>query len=556
MVGILLSIIAALSVVMLMGLSGWFITTAGVIATLSPAGLVGFNFLQPAAQIRALAIVRTLCRYGERLVNHDVSLRVLTDLRSWFFNKLIPIVPAGLGKFRSGDVLLRITQDIDRLDAVYLQGFVPSMVALVLVGTTLYFIYGFAPEISVVVLVLSVVPGLLLPYLAYRQTLSSAFDLSQSAANLKSSVIDAAQGVGELTVYAADQRCRSQIDAVSRRCIKLQSQHDRFAAFCTTIAELTRHLALLSALLIGGLMVESEFLSGPHWVMLLLGVLTLFDFVIPLSGAYRSMAQSEASVARIQSLEQISDWFEKEKTDYEKLGPDKFDIDFENISFNYPASDSPILRQINLVVPEGRRIAIVGENGAGKTTLLNLLTGFYAPLSGFIRFGGRDIAGLDPDKLLRDIGVLTQESRLLEATLKDNLLIGDPLASEPGLNKVLVEVGLSHFVHDLSDGLETWVGEEGQLVSGGESRRICLARVMLKNAPILILDEPANGLDFDSEQRLWLCLDSFMVGKTVILVTHRTTGIALMDDVYVLSEGRIARRMSPADYIAIRSYSG
>ena len=554
--GISLSVLTALSAILLMGLSGWFITSAGVVAMASPVISAGFNFLQPAVQIRALAMVRTLSRYAERLINHDVSFRLLTDLRCWFFKKMIPIVPASFGRYRSGDILTRITRDIDALDAIYLQVLVPSVVAMIMVCATTYFIFGFAPLISYTTLGLLLVPGLALPYFAYRRSVSSMGKLAVLNADLKSTLIDSIHGLSELMVYGADQRRLKAFELISKDTINVNLYVDRLKVFCSTFTGLVRNMALLLALVIGVHMVESELLSGPYFVMLLLCVLTVFDFVAPLSSAYQSLARTKASAARIQSIAEWSNGIENLPRSYAIDLPKQLDISFENLEFSYAGFELPVLSQFTINIPQGRRIAVVGESGTGKTTLLNLLMKFYPPDSGTIRLGGSNIADLDQDHLIESIGLMAQESRLLEATIRENLLIGDPNARTVQLNAVLEQVGLSEFIHGLPNGLETWIGEDGGTVSGGESRRLCLARVILKNAPILLLDEPTDGLDRETEKLVWFALEKFMTGKTVILVTHRTTGIAFMDDVYVLRNSHIARQMSPDEYIAIRKYSG
>ncbi len=554
--GIALSVLTALSAIVLMGLSGWFITAAAVAAMTPPAIAVGFNFIQPAAQIRALAIIRTLARYAERLINHDVSLRLLKDLRCWFFKKMIPVVPASFGRYRSGDILTRMTRDIDALDAIYLQVLVPSVVAAIMVCATLYYIFDFAPLISNTTLGLLLVPGLLLPYFAYKRTVSSACKLARLNADLKSLVIDNAHGLSELTVYGADQRFLNAIESISQESIDSHLYMDRLKLLCSTVTGLIRNLALLLTLVIGVHMVEIQSLSGPYFVTLLLCVLTMFDFVAPLASAYQSLARTKAAAARIHAIAEWSNEIENWPRPYAIDLPRHLDINIENLKFSYSGFELPVLEQFTFNIPQGSRIAVVGESGTGKTTLLNLLMKFYIPDSGVIRLGGIDITAMDQEKLIDSFGLMAQDSRLLESTIRENLLIGDPNANTVELNKVLEQVELTDFVRELPKGLETWVGEDGGMVSGGESRRLCLARVILKNAPILLLDEPTDGLDRETEKRVWSSLEKFMIGKTVILVTHRTTGITLMDNVYKLRNSCIEHQMRPDEYIALRKYSG
>ena len=552
-VGVCLAILASLSAITLMGLSGWFITASALAGSAVPAMAVGFNFLQPAAQIRALAITRTVARYAERVINHDVTLRLLADLRSRFFKQVIPIAPACFGDYRSADLLTRITRDIDALDALYLEVFVPSAVAAVSVLATGIFLWTYAPMIAYTTLSLLVIPGLILPWIAYRKTLKNAQILAQRMAHLKSLLIDNARGLAELKVYQADERYHQFIATVSGACIAVEQRMNRFAAICSMLSGLIRNLGLLAALAMGVWMLNLSVLEGPHLAMLLFCVLLVFESVAPMASAYQSLAKANASAQRIRG---VLDSSQRVATAYQaspESVSDGYGIQIEDVSFCYPGSTKSVLTGVNLNVPEGRRVAIIGESGAGKSSLLNLLLKFYTPTKGVIKIGGANIAGIVENQIIAKIGLMTQDSQLFDATIRENLMIGDPQATQEQLDSVIRMVQLSEFIQSLAAGLDTWVGEEGDRVSGGEARRVALARVFLKNAPILLLDEPTEGLDVETERLVWSALDTHMVEKTVVLVTHRDSGIALMDEVFTLNEGRITHKSSETDYLALQN---
>jgi len=196
-----------------------------------------------------------------------------------------------------------------------------------------------------------------------------------------------------------------------------------------------------------------------------------------------------------------------------------------------------VLKNISLTIPQGGKIAIVGPSGSGKTTLLHLLMRYYDPEQGSVLLAGQNIGQFDADELMRCFGVLSQRSQLFAATIKENLLIAKPDASVTELNAAIKAAGLENFIAYLPEGLDTWVGESGVKVSGGEARRIALARLYLKNAPILMLDEPTEGLDSDTERDVFTALADFAGDKTVIMVTHREAGLGLVDSVYKMEQG-------------------
>jgi len=550
-VGVCLAIVAALSAITLMGLSGWFITASALAGSAVPAMALEFNFLQPAAQIRALAITRTVARYAERVINHDVTLGLLADLRSWFFKQVIPIASACFGDHRSADLLTRITRDIDALDALYLEVLVPSAVAALSVLATGIFLWVYAPIIAYTTLMFLVVPGVVLPWIAYKKTLKKAQNLSKRMAHLKSLLIDNARGMAELKVYQADQHYRQSIAAVSGACIVIEQRMNRFAAICSMLSALIRNLGLLTALAMGIWMLNLRALEGPYFAMLLFCVLLVFDFVAPLASAYQSLAKANASGQRIRAIIDSSQYLAMPPQSGRKSMPGGSSIQIKDLLFCYPGSTKPVLTGVNLNLPEGRRIAIVGESGAGKSSLLNLLLKFYAPTKGEIKIGGANIAEVMDDQNTAKFGLMTQDSQLFDATIRENLLIGNPQATQEQLDSVIRSVQLNDFIQSLAAGLDTWVGEDGDRVSGGEARRIALARVFLKNAPILLLDEPTEGLDFETERLVWSALDAYIVKKTVVLVTHRNTGIAMMDEVFTLTDGRITHQTSASGYLAV-----
>jgi ATP-binding cassette subfamily C protein CydC len=219
--------------------------------------------------------------------------------------------------------------------------------------------------------------------------------------------------------------------------------------------------------------------------------------------------------------------------------PDRYDLQLNDVSFRYSDQQGRVLNNISLTIPQGSKIAIIGPSGSGKTTLLQLLMRYYDPEQGSVVLAGQNIRQFDADELIRCFGVLSQRSQLFASTIKENLLIAKPNATTTELNAAIKAAGLESFISYLPEGLDTWVGESGVKVSGGEARRIALARLYLKNAPVLILDEPTEGLDSNTERDVFTALANFARDKTVVMVTHRRAGLGLVNVVYAMEQGSL-----------------
>jgi ATP-binding cassette subfamily C protein CydC len=267
--------------------------------------------------------------------------------------------------------------------------------------------------------------------------------------------------------------------------------------------------------------------------------LAAFELVTPLPQAMQMLAKTQKAARRIRQVSEMSPTVSRP---IKALAlPERYDVELQEVSFSYPDQQNPALKNISLAIPQGSKIAIVGASGSGKTTLLHLLMRYYDPDQGSVLLAGQNIKQLDADQLMTCFGVLSQRSQLFAASIKENLLIAKPNASATELAAVIQAAGLEKFIGYLPEGLDTWVGEGGVKVSGGEARRIALARLYLKNAPLLILDEPTEGLDSDTEADIFTALAIFAKDKTVVMVTHREAGLGLVDAIYGMESGRLSQ---------------
>jgi ATP-binding cassette subfamily C protein CydC len=267
--------------------------------------------------------------------------------------------------------------------------------------------------------------------------------------------------------------------------------------------------------------------------------LAAFELVTPLPQAMQMLGKTQKAARRIRQVAEMPSTITPPAKPLAL--PERYDLQLNDVSFRYPDQQGRVLNNISLTIPQGAKVAIVGPSGSGKTTLLQLLMRYYDPEQGSVLLAGQAISQFDADELMTCFGVLSQRSQLFAATIKQNLLIAKPSASVAELHAAIKAAGLENFIGHLPEGLETWVGESGVNVSGGEARRIALARLYLKNAPVLILDEPTEGLDSETERDVFTALADFARDKTVIMVTHRQAGLGLADVVYGMEQGVLCK---------------
>ncbi len=526
--GILLAMLTASAGIILLTVSGWFI---------SSAALVSFNYLLPAAQIRGLALTRTLGRYAERLISHEATFRVLARIRIWFFAQMIPLASGRLALLRSGDVLARMTSDIDALDGVYLRLLSPMSVAVVGLSAILSYVYQFSPWISVNCALLLFVASIIIPLLFNQLGADGAKAVTSLTANFKTQQIEILQGLRDLLIFAAYARFQQKLTTVSHRLIDTQRANNRLTAWSSALTLLISQLSLLLTLLLAAIALQDGLLKPTDCAVLVFCMLAGFELVTPLAPAMQMLGKLQQAAQHIRTTASLSPTI-IEPT-HAALIPQQYDLQLENISFHYPDQEKNVIHNLSLTIPHGSKIGIIGDSGAGKTSLLQLLLRFFDPQQGRILLGGEAYKNLRSDDVLTCFALLSQRSQLFATTIRGNLLLGNANATEAQLNAAITAAGLSALIDRLPDGLDTWVGEQGLKVSGGEARRIALARVYLKNAPILLLDEPTEGLDSKTEAEVLEALAVIAEHKTLIMVTHRSAGLKLVDHVYHFAQGRL-----------------
>jgi len=521
--GILLAIAVIIANALLMAISGWFI------ASMAVAGITGasFNYLIPSASIRALAILRTVGRYGERLVTHEAGFRVLALLRVWFFRRLEPLSPAGLESYTAGDVAGRLRSDIDALESLYLRIVLPLATGIITIFLAAFFVACWSLAAATALLLALLGAGLLLPLVAQRLSAEPGRKSVEMAGKLRSMVTEGLQGGEELLLLGAVELQATRVEKLSTQLIVEQEKLAKINGITLAGGVLCAGLGLTGVLVGAGSAVGSGTLAGPILVMLLLFAAAAFEATAAMPTALQLLPGCRESIRRIREL---SDAPLPVPEPAEPLAlPSNYGIEFKDVSFAYDPA-CPVLQNFSFHIGNGERLALAGPSGCGKSSIAELLLRFR-PYQGEITIGGAEVKSLASDDLRSLIAAVPQRPHLFNSTLRANLLLANPDATETQLQQALDDSCLTAWVAALPEGLETRVGEGGSAVSGGEARRIALARALLKEAPILILDEPTEGLDLATEEEVIARLAARLQGKTMLIISHRPACLKLAERV-------------------------
>jgi len=542
--GIVLAIVTLLASIGLLTLSGWFLSASAVAGV---AGLYSFNYMLPAAGVRGTAIARTAGRYFERLVSHDATFRVLQHLRIFTFSKLLPLSPAGLARFRQGELLNRVVADVDTLDHLYLRVISPLVGAFVVIVTVTLGLCVLDVPIALTLGGIMLLTLLLLPPLFYRAGKSTGENLTRLRGDYRQQLTSWLQGQAELTIFGASRRYRAQMESTELSWHEAQRRQSELTALSQAVMMLIGGVAVIAMLWMASGGVGGNTQPGALIALFVFCALAAFEALAPVTGAFQHLGQVIASAVRITQITEQKP--EVAFTDAQHdVAPQSVALQLKDVTFAYDGQAQNALDAISLTIPAGKHVAVLGRTGCGKSTLLQLLTRAWDPSRGEIRFNDTPLTEFSEPALRKAVSVVPQRVHLFSATLRDNLLLASPQASDRDLSAVLEQVGLQKLLED--DGLNSWLGEGGRQLSGGELRRLAVARALLHDAPLMLLDEPTEGLDATTESQILDLLAQVMKNKTVLMVTHRLRGLANFDQIIVMDNGQIIEQGSHAELLA------
>ncbi len=539
---VLLGFLTIASSIGLLATSAWIIASAALqpsIAVLQVA-VVGVRFF---------GIARGVFRYLERLASHQVTFRVLAAIRVWFYAAIEPLAPAVLGRYSSGDLLARVLSDVGVLENFYVRAVSPPLVAVLIALLTAGLLASFNPALVLPVLALQAVAGIGLPVLTLWLGRGPSHDLTEGRGKLNQSLVDLVQGLADLLAFRAAGR---HAEGVARQGAALGAAGRNMAVLSTGAGAgttIVSWLAVAAVLIVATPLVRAGQLDGVSLAVLALLTVASFEAVAPLPVAAQYFFTSTAAARRLfhvagkrpdrAAVAAVLDFPPPAPVPASQAALAAPAVAFRDVSLRYAPSEPLALDGVTLTVPAGGLLAVVGPSGAGKSTLANALLRFWDVEAGTISIGDRDLATVEGEQVRALTGVVAQRTHLFNASIRTNLLLARPDASPEQLEEVAHAAQLHDFIAALPEGYDTRVGEGGRKLSGGERQRLAIARALLKDAPILVLDEPTAGLDMTTAADLWRALGPLLAGRSTLLITHRLGGFATAGQIVVMDRGRV-----------------
>ncbi|RMI42991.1 thiol reductant ABC exporter subunit CydD [Streptomyces triticirhizae] len=531
------------SAVGLMATSGWLISRAWE----QPPVLY---LLVAVTATRAFGLGRAVFRYAERLLSHDAVLRLLANLRVAVYARLERLAPAGLGRRGRGDLLSRMVADVDALQDYFLRWLLPVTVAGTVGVASVLFTGWLLPAAGAALAVGLLLAGVAVPALAGALARRAEARTAPARGVLAERVVTLLTGTDELLVAGALPGRRAAVAEADGELTRLARRSARVTALAGGLTVLVTGATVAAAGWFGVPAVANGELAGVWLATVVLVPLAAFEAVAGLPLAVQQRQRSRRAAERVREVltapEPVT---EPERPAPAPAGP--FPLRLRGLTARHPGQDVPALRGVDLELTPGRRIAVVGASGAGKTTLAHCLLRFLDPEAGTYTLGGTEATALRGETVRRWVGLCAQDAHVFDSTLRENLLLARPSASEPELRSALAGARLLAWVESLPEGLDTPVGEGGARLSGGQRQRLALARALLADFPVLVLDEPAEHLDLATADALTRDLLAAAEGRAALLITHRLAGVEAVDEVLVLDGGRVAQRGAPAELAAV-----
>lgn len=535
LLSVLLGALTIAASIGLLSTSAWLISMAALHPSVAALGV-------SVVGVRFFGISRALLRYLERLVSHSLTFRVLANLRGWFYRAIEPLAPARLTSARSGDLLNRVMADVETLDNLYVRVLAPPAAAIFILLGMAAFMGSLAPRLGLTIVLFLLAVGLGLTWLSFNWNRAPGQKLVQQRALLRADLVDSVQGLPDLLAFGQAEAWQERIQAQAGAFSSTQSRMAVFSAAQAALNSLLTGLGVLTMFSLAIPLVSSGALPGTLLAVVVLGSMAAFEAVQNLPQAAQLLE------ANLQSARRLFEVADQAPAVTEPLQPaprpQGAEISVNGLHFSY--GQEPVLRGLSFSLPQGAKIALVGPSGAGKSSLANVLLRFWEYQAGSILLDGRELRTYASVDVRRMFSVVTQSTYLFNASLRENLLLARPSASEAELLQVCRQVELGSWLETLPQGLDTPLGERGAQLSGGERQRLAIARALLKDAPLFLFDEPTANLDPQTEARLLQTLQAVCASKTVLWITHRLVGLEAMDEILVLNQGQAQERGSHA----------
>ncbi len=498
--------------------------------------------------VQFFGLTRGFFRYEERLVGHDAAFRLLADVRVRVYQRLERLAPSGLPSFRRGDLLARMVQDVDSLQDLVLRVIPPFGMAVVVGASTIVLLWWMLPAAAVILAGCLVLAATVVPCLTGVLARRRESRFARARGELGASMVDLTEGAAELIVFGAVDAHLMTIRSQDAELTAIASASAETAGIGLALTTLLAGLACWGCLMVGIPAVLSGRLGGTELAVVTLIPLAAFELVVGLPVATQALQRARQAAARV--FEVLDTPAPVPDPEAIVLLPESpYCLEMHSAWAGYPGSVSAALRDVDLMLPNGRRVAVVGPSGAGKSTLAAVLVGFLRCESGSVTLSGVPVEQLSGDDIRTVIGLVGQDAYLFDATVAENLRVGMRDATDDRLRDVLDRVGLAQWLAELPRGLATEVGTHGRRLSGGQRQRLAVARALLADFPVLVLDEPAEHLDPVAADELTAELLEVTDGRSLVLITHRLAGLESVDEILVMEAGRVIERGTHYDLL-------
>jgi ATP-binding cassette subfamily C protein CydC len=518
----------------LLAVSGHFLTAAALAGT----GALGFNFFGPSAGIRALTFVRILSRYAEKLVGHDATLRIARDLRVWFFRRALPLAPLGLGRYRVGELVTRLLADIDAVDGRLVRAVGPLLAVLALSVLAVGIAACVLPLAGAVLLAALLLLGVVIPGWSVRRAAALEEARAQARTQLRASVQEGIEGQADLAAMDATMAWLQALDARSREVARRDGARRQRIAAATGLQALVAAFALPAMLWVLLTAVDAGRLGAALAGALFFMTIAVLDACTAIVPAWQAWHAANVAARR---LEDIAHATARTSPAGTRVPDPQGALVLQAVTFAWPGASRPVLDGADLHVAPGEHVVIAGDSGAGKSSLVALALGLCEPQEGTLSFANTDLRALSSADWHARIAWLPQDAPVFSGSVRENLRLGDPSADDARLWSVLAQVRLETHVRSLADGLDAWVGENGATLSAGQARRLALARALLRDAPLLLLDEPTEGLDQDTADALMRDFADAARGRSALIISHAVLPDGVADARYRLQDGKLLR---------------
>lgn len=535
LLGTILAITSLSASIGLLSLSGWFLAASFLVGS-----TILFNFFYPSSGVRGLAIGRTISRYFERLVTHDATFRVLAELRISVFKKLIPLSPSGLNHFRNSELLNRLVADVDTLDTLYLNLLSPFISAIMVI-TFMAIGLSFVSALLTVIICSTLLALLFIfPAIFYRLGQKSGKKIIQARAEYRSQFIEWIQLNAEFLLFGSVPQMTQKLEKTEQTWLYSQSKESQLTGFSNALLTFINGILVCVVFLLVTTAIDTSNADNPEALVALVifCVMASAEILMPIGISFLHLGQLMTAAERLNDLIEQRPLVEfNGSIRWQKIAENQPLVRFEKVTFSYPSNHQATLNGLSFEVKKGQKVAILGKTGSGKSTIFQLLNRHYDPTSGQILLANCNVADYSEATLRSHLVTLSQRVHIFSQTLRDNLLMGNPQATDEQLKLVLERVELAYLLQEQD--LDLWLGEGGRPLSGGEQRRLGLARVLLSNAELVLLDEPTEGLDRETEQQILMLIFAHCQARTLLMITHRLQGLERFDRVYRIDNGQL-----------------